>query len=54
MHFDQRTQQAVRDVGLEADGRQAAAAAVAEGAELTFGPITNDRVRFTASHEQLQ
>ncbi len=52
MHFDQRTQQAVRDVGLETDDRQAATATVAEAVELTFGPTINDRVRFASSHER--
>ncbi|QFU82646.1 DUF7532 family protein [Natronorubrum aibiense] len=33
MHFDQRTQQALRDVGLETDDLQAASKAVAEAVE---------------------
>ncbi|ELY45191.1 DUF7532 family protein [Natronorubrum sulfidifaciens] len=33
MHFDQRTQQALRDVGLETDDLQAASTAIAEAVE---------------------
>nr|WP_169331118.1 hypothetical protein [Natronorubrum bangense] len=54
MHFDQRTQRARRDVGLETDDRQAAAATVAEAVELMFGPTITDRVRFAPSHERLR
>ncbi|MDQ2050520.1 hypothetical protein RBH26_08470 [Natronolimnohabitans sp. A-GB9] len=62
MHFDQRTQRALRDVGLDTDDLQAASQAVVEdgrilpddSVELTLGPTIDDRVRFAPDRETLE
>lgn len=62
MHFDQRTQRALRDVGLDTDDLQAASQAVvedgrilpADSVELTLGPTIDDRVRFAPDRETLE
>jgi len=43
MHFDQRTQRALRDAGLATD----------EVVELALGPTVHDRVRFAGTRESL-
>nr|WP_201294065.1 hypothetical protein [Natronorubrum halalkaliphilum] len=56
MHFVQRTQQALRDVGLETDDLRGASATAAEtnGATLEELFATNDRVRFAPERRILQ